>query len=183
MSVNFIAYIRRDIPDPTSVTPRETTHLDGCFDKPEYHATDSPVFLREIKEKHEVIVWVFSRIKLGKKILPPALDSKMILTSRVNPESEFLSERERQLLEQYKYVLRADPARSEYFAWRDATSVLTKALLKLNAPQRASLGFYFRGGRKVAPEITELMQFHAKSITEGSKAFVSYKWRDGIHEA
>jgi len=181
--IDYLAYVTREL--PTSRQAGSRVLLEGPNPlHPAYHSFGNRALFNEAKENCLLVVWLFSRIKVGRKSLPLALDAKIVVhrSFERSKKLRYATKREIQLLRKRQYLFKADQKRSEYFPWKSGED-LFEGILRLFPNQKAKPEYFFRHGIKLPGEAVALLDEHAKKLSGCPRAFIGYKWAEGTPAA
>lgn len=183
MEQHFIQYIKREIvfrfpTDAQSPWFAELQHYKAGFQQPAHHVTRLTGYPAH-KVKTGDVIWLVSQLKLKGKLLPPALDGKIVVKEVIQLNN---NEQKGGL----KFV--ADKG-SCWFPLKDATAVLAAIEVqpkigypyKPFASAKATAGQSFQSMKMIHnPDILSDLQ---QQLEQSPIDFISYRIKDGTHAA
>jgi hypothetical protein len=193
MTTHVLAYIKRHVATQSPESSERDPAVMEALTAPAGHGFGQDWLWDRRRRGDDIVIWLVSVLRSGRRYMPPSLDARIDVGEAFDRWHGQAPPYVRRLLDTYKYAFTAEPSRSYYLPWLDASQLLQGLrfvgetapswLDNIRAENWSLLPRNLQTPRVLTAADAALVEEFAARARSASVAFLSYRWGEGTEAA
>jgi hypothetical protein len=193
MTTHVLAYIKRHVAAKAAESPEKDPSVIEALTAPAGHGFGQDWLWGRHRRGERIVIWLVGVLRSGRRYMPPSLDARIEVVEAFDRGHGQAPPYVRRLLDTYKYAFAAEPSRSYYLPWLDASRLLQGLrfeggtspswLDNIRAENWSLLPRNLQTPRVLTADDAALVEGFAARARSAPVAFLSYRWDEGTEAA
>lgn len=189
--IHMLVYVKRQLGSGRRRPNQPGGFAEQSLTRPGGHGFGQRWLFNLARDRHDIVIWLFSVIRHKNLCLPPSLDARIkVISAYERLETQSVPGYIERLLSpsHYRYAFEADPVDSYYLPWNDATTVLSQIIpdfrIEVAEPEVMPFSIFssvmphFQTPRKIGATQGLVLDTFAQKLCKMPVGFLSYRRKD-----